>query len=87
MTANIDEMGKAYAELAREPYKKNLYSRSSLSLAAAANQNAKRAKDIYYSFENEVMLDDTARRGLFTFTLTSLDQSLLETYQWYTNNS
>jgi nucleoside-diphosphate-sugar epimerase len=86
---SINTLGKKYAEKAgvEGDYSLSLYSHAGLSLASWLRPEATRAKDVYYAFEKELMLDGTLRRSLFKdYEMTSLDEAVSNTYQWYNNH-
>jgi nucleoside-diphosphate-sugar epimerase len=92
--ANISEFAKMYYDItahgktsapAYDPAKNlDLLKSTSLSIAAAFNPEARRAKDAYYSFENELLLSNTYQEAVCPFTLTPLATALQETYNAYT---
>lgn len=86
---SINKLGTAYAKKAgvEGDYNLSLYSHAGLTMASWVRPEATRAKDVYYAFENELILDGTLRRSLFKdYELTSLDEAVNATYQWYNNH-
>lgn len=80
---NIDEFGSTYAAIAKVPYEPELFSSKMLAIAATFRPEAKRAKDAYYSFTNELLLSDERQKKVCPFELTPLTQALQETYNAY----
>lgn len=79
----IKDIGEAYMNLCDLDYDSDIVSKGKLSIGASFNKEAKRAKDVYYAFVNEILLDETARKSLFTFTSTPREQAIQQTYDWY----
>lgn len=77
------EIGEAYMNMCDQDYDNDILSKSKLSMGAAFNKEAKRAKDVFYAFVNEILLDESARKSLFTFTSTPREKAIQETYDWY----
>jgi nucleoside-diphosphate-sugar epimerase len=84
LTVNsIDEFGSAYAAIANVPYELELFSSKMLALASTFRPEAKRAKDAFYSFTNELLLSADKQQALYPFELTPLTHALQETYDAY----
>jgi len=81
---NINVFGALYCKIADVPYQLDCFSKSTLNLAAAFRPDAKRAKDAFYSFENELLLSNTFQEQICPFSLTPLETALQETYNAYT---
>jgi hypothetical protein len=95
--ATINEFAKTYHDITingkngapEYDAKKNLdlLKLTSLSMASAFNDEARRAKDAYYSFANKLLLSNTYQEQVCPFTLTPLATALQETYNAYTQKS
>ena len=87
---SINRLGYLYAKAAGDEHNYNLslFSKNGLSIAAIVRHEAHRAKDIFYSFKKEILLDDSLLRKLFpNMSQKSLNQAVQETYNWYSKNA
>jgi nucleoside-diphosphate-sugar epimerase len=82
---SMDEFGKGFCELADEEYQADPYSHAMLTIAATMGRpEAKRGNDIFYSFENSILLDDAKMHALFPqFKMTEPTVAQYQTLKWY----
>jgi len=80
---SINDFGKAYCDIAQSKYKISLLSKTKLTIGAAFRPEAKRAKDAFYSFDNEILLSSTLQQQVCPFNLTSLNDALTITHAYY----
>ena len=77
----------------RMPCKTTLYGKRTLSLLAPLHRDAAAGKDIFYSFEKSVLLDDSKLMGELKkikgvdYTLTPLDEAIKATLLWFHKNT
>ena len=83
--ASMDVFGKQFCELAEEEYRASELSKFWLQGGGMlVDAEAKRGADIYYSFDNSILLDDAKMRELFPdFKHTELATAHYQTLSWY----
>lgn len=82
---SVDQFGAAFCELAGQEYEASPYSHAMLTIAATMGRpEAKRGNDIFYSFENSILLDDAKMRADFPhFKMTEPSVAQYQTLKWY----
>jgi hypothetical protein len=85
INTTLDQFAHAYCAIAESDCAFTIHSSSALSFASIADSEAERANSVFYSFENEILLDATHQKEVFPFELTSLEDSLTAVFDAYTS--
>ncbi len=79
----VEEWMKLVADVADVPFSTNLDGWLKVQVLAPIQQDARACKDIFYTFENAVLLNDDKVRGMMDVHPTAMREAIAEALAWF----